>query len=153
MGIHNVHNVPVRGPAYNNARDFSLVHASEDADAMVAFARSAELARKYHIDPDRIVAVGHSMGGYRAAWAAAHEPAVLGAVMIGAWDITEAVRGAAGSRDELMARAEKDDGTEPADFRCTDTVARTWRPRLWIIAMLWIWMIWRERVRRARCCC
>jgi dipeptidyl aminopeptidase/acylaminoacyl peptidase len=96
--------------------DFSLAHASEDADAMVAFAHSPESARKYHIDPDRIVVVGHSMGGYMAAWAAAHESAVLGAVMIGMWDITEPVRGAAGSRDELMARAEKDDGTEPADF-------------------------------------
>jgi pimeloyl-ACP methyl ester carboxylesterase len=76
--------------------DFSLAHASEDADAMVAFAHSPESAM--------------------AAWAAAHESAVLGAVMIGMWDITEPVRGAAGSRDELMARAEKDDGTEPADF-------------------------------------
>jgi uncharacterized protein len=96
--------------------DFSLAHASEDADAMVAFARSPGPARKYHIDPDRIVAVGHSMGGYMAAWAAAHEPAPLGAVMIGTWDITEPVRGAAGSRDELIMQAEKDDGTEPADF-------------------------------------
>jgi len=43
--------------------DFSLAHASEDADAMVAFAHSPEPARKYHIDPDRIVVVGHSMGG------------------------------------------------------------------------------------------
>jgi len=55
--------------------DFSLAHASEDADAMVAFAHSPEPARKYHIDPDRIVVVGHSMGGYMAAWAAAHESA------------------------------------------------------------------------------
>jgi uncharacterized protein len=96
--------------------DFSLVHASEDADAMVAFARLPEPAQKYHIDPDRIVVVGHSMGGYMAASAAAHQPAVLGAVMVGTWDITEPVRGAAGSHDELLARAEKDDGTEPADF-------------------------------------
>lgn len=96
--------------------DFSLAHASEDAGAMVAFARSPEAARNYQIDPDRIVVVGHSMGGYVAVWAAAYEPAVLGAVMIGTWDVTEPVRGAVGSRDELIARAEKDDGTEPADF-------------------------------------
>lgn len=95
---------------------FSLAHAMEDADAMVAFAQSPEAVRKYHIDPARIVLVGHSMGGYMAAWATAHDPAVLGTVMIGTWDITEPVRGAAGSREQLMARVEKDDGTEPADF-------------------------------------
>lgn len=105
--------------------DFSLAHAIEDADEMVAFARSPESAQKYRIDSDRIVIVGHSLGGYMAAWAAAHDPAVLGTVMIGTWDITEPVRGAAGSRDELIARLEKDDGTEPADFLPLHGYSRT----------------------------
>ena len=96
--------------------NFSLAHAVEDADAMVAFARSPEAASKYNFDPDRIVVVGHSMGGYLAASAAAHDPAVRGAVMIGTWDIAAPVRGAPGSRDELLARAQKDNGMEPADF-------------------------------------
>src|SRR5580698_106037 len=59
---------------------FSLAHAMEDSDAMVAFARSKDASIKYHIDSGRIVVIGHSMGGYLAASAVAHEPAVLGAV-------------------------------------------------------------------------
>src|SRR5580704_2144070 len=34
--------------------DFSLAHAMEDADAMVAFARSQAAGGKYHIDRNRI---------------------------------------------------------------------------------------------------
>jgi len=96
---------------------FSLEHAMQDADAMVAFARSPAAQRKFHCDPDRVVVIGHSMGGYMAASAIAHEPAVRGAVMIGTWDITAPTRGASSlSREQLITRIEKDNGTEPADF-------------------------------------
>jgi uncharacterized protein len=96
---------------------FSLAHTMEDADAMVAFVRSQAASTKYRIDRDRIVVVGHSMGGYLAASAAAHEPAVAGTVMIGTWDITAPTRAAAGlSRNQLVERVAKEDGTEPADF-------------------------------------
>ncbi|MEO8725657.1 MAG: alpha/beta fold hydrolase [Acidobacteriaceae bacterium] len=97
---------------------FSLAHAMEDADAMVAFARSPAAASKYHIDRDRIVVIGHSMGGYIAASATAHEPAVRGTVMIGTWDITAPARGAAGlSRQELVRKVETArDRAVPADF-------------------------------------
>lgn len=97
--------------------DFSITHAMEDADAMVAFVRSQDAVSKYHIDRNRIVVVGHSMGGFLTASATAHEPAVLGSVIIGAWDITAPARGVAGlSRQELVARIEKKNETEPADF-------------------------------------
>ena len=113
----NVLSLHYRG-SWGVGGDFSLAHAIEDADAMVTFARSPESARKYHIDSDRIVVIGHSMGGFMAASAAAHAPAVLGAVMIGSWDVTEPVRGATGSRAQLIALSLKaqQEGTEPADF-------------------------------------
>jgi len=96
---------------------FSLAHAMEDSDAMVAFARSKDASIKYHIDSGRIVVIGHSMGGYLAASAVAHEPAVLGAVMIGTWDITAPARGAEGvTREQLVARFQKELEAEPADF-------------------------------------
>jgi pimeloyl-ACP methyl ester carboxylesterase len=97
--------------------DFSLTHAIEDADAMVAFVRSPAAVAKFHIDANRIAIVGHSMGGFMAASALAHEPAALGAVMIGTWDLTAPIRAAAGlSRDQLLALAQVGSGMEPADF-------------------------------------
>jgi pimeloyl-ACP methyl ester carboxylesterase len=97
--------------------DFSLEHAMEDADAMVAFARAQAAGGKYHIDRNRIVVIGHSMGGFLAAAATAHEPAVLGAVMIGTWDVTAPARPLVGlTREGMIARVEKGEDTEPADF-------------------------------------
>lgn len=64
---------------------FSFTHAIEDSDAAIAFLRAK--AGALHIDPARIYVAGHSMGGFMAASAAAHEPTVAGLVMISAWDI------------------------------------------------------------------
>lgn len=97
--------------------DFSLEHAMEDADAMVAFVRAQAAGGKYHIDRNRIVAIGHSMGGLITASATAHEPAVLGAVMIGTWDVTAPARPLTGlTREGMIARVEKAGDTEAADF-------------------------------------
>ena len=43
--------------------------------------------KKYGIDTKRIVLIGHSMGGFMVAYAAAHDPGVAGVVMISAWNI------------------------------------------------------------------
>jgi len=64
---------------------FSFTHAMEDSDAAIAFLKVN--AAKYHLDPHRIFAAGHSMGGFMAASAAAHNPDVAGLIMISAWDI------------------------------------------------------------------
>jgi uncharacterized protein len=67
--------------------DFSFTHSAEDADTQVRFLLDPANAAKYLIDPHRIVVIGHSMGGYIAASAAAHNPQVAGAVLISAWNI------------------------------------------------------------------
>jgi acetyl esterase/lipase len=67
--------------------DFSFTHAAEDADTQVQFLLDPANAAKYRIDPHRIVVIGHSMGGYIAASAAAHAPQIAGAVLISAWNI------------------------------------------------------------------
>ena len=67
--------------------DFSFTHAAEDADTQVHFLLDPANAAKYHIDSKRIVVIGHSMGGYMAASAAAHAPQVVGAILISAWNI------------------------------------------------------------------
>ena len=67
--------------------DFSFQHAAEDADTEVQFLLDPANAQKYHIDTKRVIVIGHSMGGYMAASAAAHSPQVAGAVLISAWNI------------------------------------------------------------------
>jgi pimeloyl-ACP methyl ester carboxylesterase len=67
--------------------NFSFEHAAEDADTEVRFLLDPENAQKYRIDPHRLVVIGHSMGGYMAASAMAHNPQVAAAVLISAWNI------------------------------------------------------------------
>lgn len=67
--------------------DFSFQHAAEDADTEVQFLLDPANAAKYRIDPKRLIVIGHSMGGYMAASATAHNPQVAGAILISAWNI------------------------------------------------------------------
>lgn len=67
--------------------DFSFEHCAEDADTQVQFLLDAANAKKYRIDTRRIIVIGHSMGGFMAASAAAHNKQVAGAVLISAWNI------------------------------------------------------------------
>ncbi|MGI9102667.1 MAG: alpha/beta hydrolase family protein [Terriglobales bacterium] len=67
--------------------DFSFQHAAEDADTEVQFLLDPANARQYRIDAHRIMVIGHSMGGYMAASAAAHNPQVAAAILISAWNI------------------------------------------------------------------
>jgi pimeloyl-ACP methyl ester carboxylesterase len=66
---------------------FSFLRAAEDADAEVDFVLDPKNVTQYRIDPKRIVVIGHSMGGFMAASAAAHNPKVNAAVLLSAWNI------------------------------------------------------------------
>ena len=61
---------------------FSFSNAIRDMQAAILFLRDAENVKKYRIDPKKIVLIGHSMGGFMAACAAAGDPEVAGLVMI-----------------------------------------------------------------------
>jgi len=78
---YNVLAVHYRG-SWGISGNFSFQHVIEDADAEVEWITSAEVAAKYHVDPSRIVVIGHSMGGYAALSAAAHNAQVAAAVSI-----------------------------------------------------------------------
>jgi acetyl esterase/lipase len=67
--------------------DFSFEHCVEDADTQVNFILDPANARKYGIDVHRVIVIGHSMGGFMAASAAAHNKLVVAAVLISAWNI------------------------------------------------------------------
>lgn len=73
--------------AWGSPGAFSFAHAIEDADAAVAFLRDPRTAARFGVDERRLFVAGHSMGGYMAASAVAHDPAAAGLIMISAWDI------------------------------------------------------------------
>ncbi len=78
---YNVLAVHYRG-SWGVSGNFSFQHAIEDADAQVDWITSAEVAQKYRVDPQWIVVIGHSMGGYMALSAAAHHPGIAAAISI-----------------------------------------------------------------------
>src|ERR1700678_3497039 len=63
---------------------FSFANAIEDTQAAIAWLREPANAARLHIDPKRIALVGHSMGGFMAAYAGSHDPAILGTALISA---------------------------------------------------------------------
>ncbi len=67
--------------------NFSFEHAAEDSDAQVRFVLDPANAQKYGVDVHRVIVIGHSMGGFMAASAAAHNKAVAEAILISAWNI------------------------------------------------------------------
>ncbi len=81
--------------------NFSFVHCTEDADAEVKFVTDPKNAEFYHVDVNRIVVIGHSLGGAIAVSAAAHNPAVKSAVLLSAWN----VGAERASEDDGMAKA------------------------------------------------
>ncbi len=59
----------------------------EDADAVLAYLRDPATAARLGIDIQRIAIAGHSMGGWVVAHTAAHDHALIGAILISAGDM------------------------------------------------------------------
>ena len=66
--------------------NFRFAQNLEDAEPTLAFIRSPDNAKRLSTDVNRIVICGHSMRGWVAAETLAHEPNLLGAVIISACD-------------------------------------------------------------------
>ncbi len=82
----NVAFIHYRG-AWGSEGTFSFAGNVEDVRSMVAFLRSEESQEKYRVDPERIVLVGHSMGGGTARGAAALLPEIRAVVSIAGADL------------------------------------------------------------------
>ena len=94
---------------------FSFSNSMEDTLAAIAYVREPGNAAKLRLDPKRIVLIGHSMGGWMAAYAGAHDPAILGTALISGADM--ALMGGKGADPktavpQLAARLE-DEGIQP----------------------------------------
>jgi pimeloyl-ACP methyl ester carboxylesterase len=66
---------------------FRFAQNLEDADAVLAYLRNPANATRLGIDTKRIAIAGHSMGGWVTAHTAAHDHALIGAVLISAADM------------------------------------------------------------------
>ncbi len=77
--------------SWGSAGNFSFSNAIEDTQSAVDFLRDPANIKKYRIDPKRIVLIGHSMGGFMAAYTAAHDPGVYALAMIAAWNMGPSV--------------------------------------------------------------
>ena len=82
----NVLTVHYRG-SWGSAGRFSLANAEEDGRSARVFLQDTANVALYHIDPKRLIVVGHSMGGFVATRVAAASPAVKAVVLIAPWDI------------------------------------------------------------------
>jgi uncharacterized protein len=66
---------------------FRFAHNLQDADAVLAYLRDPANASKLGLDPKRIALAGHSMGGWVTAHTAAHDHALIGAILISMGDM------------------------------------------------------------------
>jgi len=63
---------------------FSFGNSIEDTQAAIAYLREPANAARLRIDPKRIALVGHSMGGFMAAYAGSHDSGIIGTGLISA---------------------------------------------------------------------
>lgn len=106
----NVMTFHYRG-AWGSHGDFSFRNATNDTTAMLEYLRLPAHATRLGIDPKRIVVVGHSMGGFMAAYAGARDPWLDGIVMISAWNIgAEAARVTPATVPDVLADFATDTG-------------------------------------------
>lgn len=93
--------------SWGSPGSFRFAHNPQDADAVLAYLRDPSNAAKLGIDPKRIAIAGHSMGGWVVAHTAAHDHALIGAILISMADM-----GLVGGRPRAQAVAAMADDME-----------------------------------------
>jgi pimeloyl-ACP methyl ester carboxylesterase len=73
--------------SWGSAGTFRFEHNLQDADAVLTYLRDPNNASKLGLDPKRIALAGHSMGGWVTAHTAAHDHALMGAILISMGDM------------------------------------------------------------------
>ncbi len=101
---------------------FSFTHCIEDTQAALAFLRDPANEAKLRVDPDKLILIGHSMGGFMARYVAAHDPGVKAVALISAADMAndriEAIPGSYRSHAVApIAKSFSDEGLAP--LACT----------------------------------
>jgi pimeloyl-ACP methyl ester carboxylesterase len=74
--------------AWGSEGEFSVSHLLEDTQAVAEAIRQPEFVAQYRVDAERIVLMGHSMGGFAALMAAAELPWVHAAASLAGFYVT-----------------------------------------------------------------
>lgn len=70
--------------AWGSQGSYSFTHCIEDVEAVLAYLRAPANAANLGVDPQRLVLIGHSVGGHVAGIVAARDARLLGVAMISA---------------------------------------------------------------------
>lgn len=76
--------------SWGSPGQFSFANCIEDATAALDWLRRGDETPNLRIDPDSLVVIGHSMGGFIAAYLGAHHRAVKAVALISAADLGSA---------------------------------------------------------------
>ncbi len=90
---------------------FSFSHSLEDTASAIAWLRTPTTAKQLRSDPSKIVLIGHSMGGFMAAYSGAQDPGIRAVALISAANFGGM---AAAARSHNEAAAPKDIATHLA---------------------------------------
>jgi pimeloyl-ACP methyl ester carboxylesterase len=93
--------------SWGSGGTFTLQNGYADADALRRHLADPEVAKRWGVDPQRTLLVGHSYGGAVASYAARDPRGLLGVALLAPWDFAyEARQWASLSKDKLHAAAE-----------------------------------------------
>ncbi len=84
----NVLTLHYRG-AWGSPGAFTFAHVLQDTEAALAWLRNPAAKVAASIDPHRLVVIGHSMGGWAAAFTGANDTGLLGTGLISAANMAE----------------------------------------------------------------
>jgi len=73
--------------AWGSPGDFSFTHAIEDTQSAIAYLRVPANAQRLRVDPQDLILIGHSMGGFMARYAGAQDPGIRAVALISAADM------------------------------------------------------------------
>ena len=76
--------------SWGSAGTFSWANILEDANAAVQFLRSTEVSKRHRIDPNRIILIGHSVGGWTALTSAAADQKIACAGYLAGYNLGRA---------------------------------------------------------------
>ena len=93
--------------AWNSEGNYSFTNCIEDAITVATYVHD-EIAKKYGIDPNRIILAGHSMGGNTVLNATLHLPFLLGTIMMAPYDLSVPFQ--SGDIDSFIAMIRSTDG-------------------------------------------
>jgi pimeloyl-ACP methyl ester carboxylesterase len=87
---YNVLTFHFRG-SWGSPGKFTLAGGVEDTEAAFSFLEAPATIAQFHIDPKRLIVVGHSYGGFTATRMATKHREIAGLILLAPWDPAESI--------------------------------------------------------------